>query len=220
MEIGKGLVLSADEREQIRQAVQMAERQTNAEIVPMIVSRSGIYREVRHAIGLVFALVALVTLLTCESPRLPWGWHSSNAVWLLLATLLAYGLGAWLGTLWPIIRLCGSVERIRHKVRMRAERAFSRHAVSQTRERTGVLIMLSILERQIYVLPDRTLADRATPEQWTQVVRVAVDRLRNGDIMGGLCQSIERCGLLLAELCPGRPGDNPNELPDHVIQEP
>ena len=27
-------------------------------------------------------------------------------------------------------------------------------------------------------------------------------------------------GLLLADICPGRPGDNPNELPDELIQEP
>jgi putative membrane protein len=52
------------------------------------------------------------------------------------------------------------------------------------------------------------------------VVQAAVDRLKYGDIVGGLCQGIERCGLLLADVCPGRPGDNPNELPDELIQEP
>jgi putative membrane protein len=92
--------------------------------------------------------------------------------------------------------------------------------MSQTRERTGVLIMLSILERQIYVFPDRSLDGRASADHWAQVVRAAIDRLQGGDIVGGLCQGIERCGLLLADICPGRPGDNPNELPDTVIQEP
>jgi len=220
VEIGNRLELTAEERERIRLAVQTAERPTKAEIVPMIVARSGLYREVRHWVGLGLALLVLTILLTIESHWLPWGWHASNAAWLLLSTLVAYGCGVWLGTLWPVIRLCASVERMRHKVKLRAEHAFSQHAVSHTRERTGVLIMLSILERQIYVLPDRSLDGLASRDHWAQVVQAAVDRLQCGDIVGGLCQGIERCGLLLADICPGRPGDNPNELPDELIQEP
>jgi putative membrane protein len=184
------------------------------------VARAGLYRDARHGVGFALALVLLTILLTLESLWLPWGWHASNAAWLVLATLVAYGCGAWLGTLWPVIRLCTSTERMRHKVKLRAERAFSQHAVSQTHERTGVLIMLSILERQIYVLPDRSLDRLASADHWAQVVQAAVERLRSGDIVGGLCQGIERCGLLLADICPVRPGDNPNELPDTVIQEP
>jgi putative membrane protein len=105
-------------------------------------------------------------------------------------------------------------------VKLRAERAFSQHALSRTRERTGVLIMLSILERQIYVLPDRSLAGLASTDQWAQVVQAAVEQLQGGDIVSGLCQGVERCGLLLADICPGRTDDNPNELPDELIQEP
>jgi putative membrane protein len=220
VESGSRLELTTEERERIRLAVQAAERGTRAEIVPMIVARSGLYREVRHWVGFGLALLALTILLTIESHWLPWGWHASNAAWLLLATLVAYGCGAWLGNLWPVIRLCTSAERMRHKVRLRAERAFSQHALSQTRERTGVLIMLSILERESYVLPDRSLDGRASTDQWAQVVQAVVDRLQCGDIVGGLCQGIQRCGLLLADICPGRPGDNPNELPDELVQEP
>ena len=220
MEVGSRLGLTAEDRERIRQAVQTAERRTKAEIVPMIAVRSGLYREVRYWVGLGLALLALTVLLTIESHWLPWGWHASNAAWLLLLTLVAYGCGAWLGTLWPVIRLCTSAERMRHKVKLRAEHAFSQHALSHTRERTGVLIMLSILERQIYVLPDRSLDGLASTDQWAQVVRVAVEQLQGGDTVSGLCQGIQRCGLLLADICPGRPDDNPNELPDELIQEP
>jgi putative membrane protein len=220
VEIGNRPELTAEERERIRLAVQAAERRTKAEIVPMIVMRSGLYREVRHWVGLGFAFLVLTILLTIESHWLPWGWHASNAAWLLLSTLVAYGCGVWLGTLWPVIRLCASAERMRHKVKLRAEQAFSQHAVSHTQERTGVVIMLSILERQIYVLPDQSLVGLASTDQWGQVVHAAVERLQGGDIASGLCQGIERCGLLLAEICPGRQGDNPNELPDTLIQEP
>lgn len=220
MDAGNGLTLTAEEQERITSAVRSAERRTNAEIVPMIVARSGLYRDAQHWAGLVLALSTLTILLTLETLWLPWGWHASNAVWLVLTTVLAYGIGTWLGRLGPIIHLFTPTERMRYKVRFRAERAFAQHAISQTRERTGVLIMLSILERQIYVLPDRPLAQQVSMERWSQIVQAAVERLKNHDIAGGLCEGIEQCGRLLAEICPVRPGDNPDELPNRLIQEP
>jgi putative membrane protein len=220
VETGNGLRLTAEEQERITSAVRRAEQETNAEIVPMIVARSGLYRDAQHWAGLVLALSMLTILLTLEALWLPWGWHASNAVWLVLATVLAYGIGTWLGRLGPIIHLVTPAERMRYKVRFRAERAFAQHAISQTRARTGVLIMLSILERQIYVLPDGPLAQQVSMERWSQVVLAAVERLKAHDIAGGLCEGIEQCGRLLAEICPARPGDNPDELPDRVIQEP
>lgn len=220
METGKKLKLTAEERERISLAVRAAEQSTNAEIVPMIVSRSGLYRDAQHRAGLLLALSALTIMLTTEVLWLPWGWHASNAAWLILATLAAYGAGAWLGTQVPFIRLLTSTDRMLLKVKLRAERAFAQHAVAQTRERTGVLIMVSLLEHQIYVLADQPLFQRVPVERWSLVVEIAVGRLRSGDIVGGLCQSIQACGALLAEVCPGHPDDNPNELSNELVQEP
>lgn len=219
MEPGEGLRLTAEERERIRLVVHAAEEHTNAEIVPMLVSRSGLYRDAQHRSGLILALFTLTLLLSTELLWLPWGWHASNAAWLVLATILTYGAGAWLGTLVPIVRLLTPTDRMRHKVRLRAERAFAQHAVSQTRERTGVLIMVSLLEHQIHVLADRPLFQQVPSEQWSKVVEAAVDRLKAGDVVGGVCQSIQTCGVLLAEVCPGRPGDNPDELSNELVQE-
>jgi len=219
VETGKEPTLSEADRERIRQTVHAAEQQTSAEIVPMIVSRSGLYRDAQHWAGLIAALTTLALLLTIEASWFPWGWHASNAAWLVLAVTLAYLGGTWIGTWPPVIRLLTSPTRMRHKVILRAERAFAQQAISQTRERTGVLIMLSILERQIYVLPDRSLAGLVPVERWKQVVQAAVERLRGGDIAAGLSNAIAACGVVLADACPARPGDNPNELPDQVIDE-
>jgi putative membrane protein len=220
VETGERLQLTAEERERVSLAVRAAEQYTNAEIVPMIVSRSGLYRDAQYRSGLLFAVSVLTILLTTEVLWLPWGWHASNAAWLVLTTALAYGAGAWFGTLDPFIRLLTSADRMHHKVTLRAERAFVQHTVAQTRERTGVLIMVSLLEHQIYVLADQPLYQRVPVERWSSVVEAAVSRLKTGDIVGGLCQSIQACGVLLAEVCPGRPADNPNELSNELVQEP
>jgi putative membrane protein len=220
VDTGERLQLTAEERERVSLAVRAAEQHTNAEIVPMIVSRSGLYRDAQYRAGLLFAVSMLTIMLTSEILWLPWGWHAANAAWLILTTILAYGVGAWLGTLTPFIRLLTPADRLHHKVTLRAERAFVQHAVAQTRERTGVLIMVSLLEHEIYVLADQPLYQRVPVARWSSVVDAAVSRLKTGDIVGGLCQSIQAGGVLLAEVCPGRPGDNPNELSNELVQEP
>lgn len=219
VETGKGLQLTPEEQELITSAVQRAEETTNAEIVPMIVTRSGLYRDVQYRTGILMALVVLIGLLMTESVWLPWGWSASNAAWLLLAVSSGYGVGTWLGRWAPVIRLMTSRERLYQKVAWRAERAFAHHVLARTRERTGVLILLSLLERVIYVLPDQALAHLVPANRWHEVVRSSIQHLHKGQIVVGLCDAIQACGTVLAEICPSRSGDNPNELPDHVIQE-
>lgn len=220
MEIGKRPALTVEERALVEQAVQAAERTTTAEIVPMIVDRSGLYRDAGHRAGLTLAILTLAVLLTAESGWLPWGWHAANAGWLLLAAMAAYGLGTWLGSFASIIRLFTSTDRMRHKVKLRAEVAFLSQGISRTRDRTGVLIMLSLLEHQVYVLPDRPLIDRIPEERWDDIVAAIVEQTKAGDVAGGLCRGIERCGVVLAEYYPSGAGDNPDELSNQLIQEP
>jgi putative membrane protein len=220
VEIGETSRLTAQDRARVSEAVRSAEQRTRAEIVPMLVSRSGLYRDAQHRAGLVLALLMLTGLLTLEAAWLPWGWHAANAAWLVLSTVSSYALGVWLGTFTPIIRLVTSMERMRQKVRLRAERAFAQHGISQTRERTGVLLMLSMLEHQVYVLPDNEIARLVSSDQWNEVVQAVIERLKEDDIVGGLCAGISRCGTILARALPVTSGDNPNEIPDRMIEEP
>ncbi|MBS0169664.1 MAG: TPM domain-containing protein [Nitrospira sp.] len=219
MAIGKPPALTEEARARIEAAVQAAEQLTSAEIVPMLVGRSGLYREAHHRAGLLAAALTLIALLTIDSVWLPWGWHASNAVWLLGAAMVAYVCGSWIGMWPPVVRLFISHERMRHKVQLRAERAFIQHGLARTRERTGLLLMVSWLERQVYLLADRTLRDRVSNEQWQHVTAVMVERLKAGDLVDGFCCGIEASGQLLAPVCPPRSGDNPNELSNEVIQD-
>jgi putative membrane protein len=185
----------------------------------MVVARSGVYRETQHRAGLILALLVLALLLSIETAWLPWGWHAANAVWLLIATMLAYGMGIWSGTRPVIIRLLTSRERMQQKVQLRAELAFTQHGIAHTREQTGLLVMISLLERQVYVLADDALAELVPSSQWQEVVDVIIEQMKAGDLVEGLCRGIEASGVILARACPTRQGDNPNELSNEVIQD-
>jgi len=208
------------ERERIRQAVQQAERVTKGEIVPMIVPASARYREAGSRTGLILALLALALLLTIEIYWLPWGWHAGNAGWLLLAVVVSYGFGQWLGSVPMVVRLVTSRERMAHKVTLRAEQAFYKHGLHNTKGRTGILILVSMLERRVHVLADKGINDHVPAGTWDGLVNGIIDGIRTGQATDAICAAIAECGTLLSAVAPAGSGDNPDELPDELIQEP
>lgn len=208
------------ERERIRQAVQQAEQVTKGEIVPMIVPASALYREAGYRTGLMLALLMLALLLTIEIYWLPWGWYAGNAGVLLLAVVVAYGLGQWLGRVPTVIRLVTSRERMAHKVTLRAEQAFYKHGLHNTKGRTGILILVSLLERRVHVLADKSINDCVPTGTWDGLVNGILDGIRTGQATDAICAAIAKSGALLAQVSPADSGDNPNELPDTLIQEP
>jgi putative membrane protein len=207
------------EQEQIRQAVQEAERVTKGEIVPMIVPASALYREAGYRMGLILGLLTLALLLTIEIYWLPWGWHAGNAGWLLLAVVVSYGLGQWLGRVPMVVRFVTSRERMAHKVALRAEQAFYKHGLHNTKGRTGILILVSMLERRVHILADRGINDHVPVGTWDGLVNNITDGIRAGHATAAICAAIAECGVLLAQVSPADSPDNPNELPDTLIQE-
>ena len=208
------------EQERIRQAVQEAERVTKGEIVPMIVPASALYREAGYRMGLILALLTLALLLTIEMYWLPWGWHAGNAGWLLFAVVVSYGLGQWLGRVSMIVRLVTSRERMAHKVALRAEHAFYKHGLHNTKGRTGILILVSMLERRVHILADKGINDHVLAGTWDGLVNGIIAGIRTGHATDAICTAIAECGVLIAQVSPADSRDTPNELPDTLIQEP
>jgi putative membrane protein len=210
---------SEDDLRKIREAVQAAERRTRGEIVPMIVLASGIYRDARHIAGLLTAVVMLIIVMSVEM-----GWGGSVAdtqYWGLsvLAAVVGYAVGSYAGSTPTGIRLFTSKARMAMKVRHRAERAFYEHGLHKTKEGTGILIMVSLLERQVQVLADRAINELVPEGTWQGVVQTIIRGIKEDRAVEGLCRAIMDCGELLARHFPVAGGPNPDELPDDLIQE-
>lgn len=213
------LMFTDADRERIKQAVEQAEAGTSGEIVPMVVAASARYREAGFRTGLILAWLTLAILLTVEISWLPWGWHAGNAGLLLLGVILAYGIGEWLGRFPSVIRLVVSGDRMAQKVRLRAEQLFYQQSLHHTRAGTGILILVSLLERRVQVLADRGINERVPSGTWDNLVRGIIGGIHHGRATDAICEAIVRCGAFLAEVAPSRPGDNPNELPDQLREE-
>jgi putative membrane protein len=108
----------------------------------------------------------------------------------------------------------------RHAVRRRAREIFLSKNLHLTRERTGVLIFVSVAERMAELVADDGIAGHVEPHVWDKAMAALAEGLKRGEPAAGFAAAVGLCGEVLAERFPPHGGDNPNELPDAVVLLP
>ncbi len=200
-----------DELERISRAVDAAEASTAGEIATMVVAASDPYRE-----GSVLGTMLLAGL----SAFLFSVFLHHVTVWFYVPATVALALpSGYLFLRLPRLRIpFVARSRIRLAVRERALRAFYEKGLHRTRDATGILIFISLLERTVWILGDSGINRRISPEAWQELSTGLTRGIRRGEACDALCLTIARCGSILAEHFPHR-ADDTNELPDEVLFE-
>ncbi|MBK6846134.1 MAG: hypothetical protein IPG96_00830 [Proteobacteria bacterium] len=199
-------LLAVEEARRVEEAVAAAEARTAGEIVVVVRPRSEGYEGARAL------LAGLWTLMAAAAAAAYLPWHV-DPVWLVLAQLpalaLAWSLAGWA----PLLRTALPPGRAARAVHARALAAFAEHGVHRTRDRCGLLIFVSELERRVEILADEAIHQRVGASGWAQQVEQLVAAVRAGRPGDGLVAVIEQIGTILAEHFPRR-ADDTNELPD------
>ncbi|MBK8481048.1 MAG: TPM domain-containing protein [Proteobacteria bacterium] len=199
-------LLSAEEARRVEEAVATAEARTAGEIVVVVVARSERYEGSRALLAALWTIMAA----TAAAAYLPW---HVEPLWLLVAQLPALALGFWLAGWGPLLRTVLPPGRAARAVHERALRAFAEHGVHRTRDRSGLLILISALERRVEILGDDGIHQRVGAQGWAEQVTQLVAAVREGRPGDGLVSVIEQLGALLSAHFPRR-SDDTNELPD------
>jgi putative membrane protein len=196
------------EKERIQQAIVVAELKTAGEIVPMIVTSSARYTEVE-----LYGLIAGLFLgLAIEWLWIdPWGSSFVN-LWPVVGACT----GFLLCQIPSIKRLVTPKNRIEAAVHTLALAAFAQHGLHYTRDHTGILILISLLEHRVEVLADRGINAKVETATWQEISKIVADGLRSDRACEAICKAIDRCGEILATHFPRQPDDR-NELPDRLV---
>ena len=96
--------------------------------------------------------------------------------------------------------------------------AFTEHGLHYTRDHTGILILVSLLEHRVEVLADRGINEKVPPGTWNEVVDIIVAGLKSRHAGDAFCKAVERCGEILATHFP-RQADDRDELPNKLIND-
>jgi putative membrane protein len=201
---------SEAEKEQIRQAVVSAEAATSGEIATMVVERSDSYREA-EALGTVL-VAGLLGVIVCVAIQHVAIWTYIPLVFLLFLPLrLLFHRFSRLKL--PFI----GKRRLEEAVRERALRAFYEKGLYRTREETGILIFISLLEHKVWIIGDRGINVKIPPGSWQRMVRELAEGIKGEKACESLCSVIAACGAELARHFPRR-ADDENELTDEVLE--
>jgi putative membrane protein len=228
--------LSPSELAAIEAAVREAEARTTGEIYCVVAEESGHYAETVIAWAAGVALLGPAVLLlggvhvTVPDLFATWsaldvGQAMEQAVRsALIGAIVVQGLlfvaTALIVAIPPVRRALTPRSLKRHQVRRRATEQFAARGLHLTRERTGVLIFVSLGERMAELIADEGIADHVDPHVWDKTMAALTDGLKTGQVEKGFEAAVRLCGDVLAEKFPARGDDNPNELPDSVLVLP
>lgn len=230
--------LSPEDLAAVEAAVRAAETRTTGEIYCVVAEESADYHATPLAWAAGVALLAPALLLlagvevTVPDVSAFGGWSAAQVEDIGEATVRAALIGTlglqallFVATLFlvaipPVRRALTPRGMKRDRVRQRAEEQFLSKNLHATRERTGVLIYVSLAERMAELLADEGIHAQAPDGIWDQAVAALTAGLKHGKPGEGFARCVALCADVLAERFPPRPGDNPNELPDAVVVLP
>ena len=105
----------------------------------------------------------------------------------------------------------------RRKAHEKAMEQFYARGLHLTQGRTGVMIFCALEERFVEVIADEGIFAKVDGKLWDSTIEVLLKHIRKGDLTTGFVEAIAACGIPLATHFPPV-GDNPNELPDVLIE--
>lgn len=205
-----------DERGALREAVVAAESRTTGEIVPVVATASARYRAAEQRLAALAALAVLalawIFLQDVFFEPADWGPRPRLALefgWIAAILLAAYVAARFAAARWPGLALpLATRAEIAEAVDSAAWVAFARCRVRRTRAQTGVLIYVTLDERQVRVLGDDAIARRLAQADWDGLRDRIVAHLKEGRPAEALRTAIEGAGDLLAAHFPAEGGED------------
>lgn len=195
-------------KRRIEALVREVESKSSAEIVVAMRPQSGSYRAADLIFGALLALFGLSVYVYA-----PYEFTDDLAppsIALLFFAGVAFS--AWI----PRVQRLFTRERTRAlNVRAAAREAFVDQNISSTRDRTGILIYVSTLEKRAEVVPDIGIVRRESEGELKKRLSEIERVVREGRDLAAFEEAVRALGVWLAEALPPRIDDS-NELGDEV----
>ncbi len=207
-------IITSEFKNKIKESVLEAEKQSGGEIVIFINEESDSYNNTYWATGFLsffigtFILVLLYNFFQFVSS------HSLFFIGaLFLFPLLVITL---LYLIKPIRLLFINKNQIDYYVNLKAREAFLNNEVFNTKDRTGILIYISLFEKRVIVIGDNGINKKVSKDKWDTVIQTIIKGIKNDSLIDGIVSGILLCGNILKENNVKRKFSDKNELDDNI----
>lgn len=204
------ILFSEQDKKNITEAIATAELNTNGEIVVHHAKQSSDYLEGSLLLGTCMACLTLLLAITISILE-----PSSYSHYHLYFAGVAGAIGYVFGRFIPSLRLLFyNQSTISTQVALAASSTFLRKEIFKTKDRTGVLIYISELEKQVLILGDSSINKVIKEEGWSEMVATIINGIKNKAAADGVISAIALVGdKLNASGFQILPNDE-NELPN------
>ena len=217
------LRLTEGDLEAIKASVREAEMSTSGEIALAAIAESSDYsfRELLASVvlgAITFTVLlpfhgAIVTFLDRAIWHLP-SWYIT--AFYGIAFFAVIGVSFLFANLPVIDRLVVPRADRSRAVYERALRHFTESGVYATKERTGILVFVSLMEREVRIVADTGISAHIAQNEWDSIARGLALGIKAGKSGEAIVSAVNRCGRLLTDNFPAH-RENPNELEDGLV---
>lgn len=184
------------------------ENNSLVEVVMIIRARAARYSDMPLLWGIAFAVTGFSLVMFLPSP-----FHDLMIFGVpLLSFLTGYALVSFLD---PLRRLFIPRKRLLRNVELLGRATFQKGGIHHTSQKTGVLIFVSLFEREVLVLPDRGAETSMPPEEWETIQTGFKACFEQPELTNALLKCLEDCKPIFANYIPPVENDI-NELPDNL----
>ena len=212
------MILTRAESDAIETRVSQVEARTGVQVVAAVVGKSNSYPQLPWKAFALATAIAGFAVVLADAMRPDW----TLGYGALLHATTILGAGAACALLVVFVpafaRLFLRPPRRDLEVRRHAESLFLKREVFRTRGRNGILLLVSLFERKVVILPDVGLRDRMGTAEWHKVIRRMTARLRDGRPVDAVQEGLGAIEELLVEKGFVARHDD-NELPNRPIVE-
>lgn len=208
--------INDQERLRLNRRIVDVEKNADVQVVLAVVDRCDVYAELPWK---AFALGSSVAGLLVALLNMPGtGWIPGASVLIAVSATLAVGVVcALLCVVVPTFaRLFMETHRAEVEVRQYADSLFLSRELFATRRRTGILMLVSLFERRVVVLPDTGLSERLSQNAIREVIARMTTPLASGQVAYAFEEGLNSLESILAATATGKLVEN--ELPDGIIE--
>ena len=198
----------------IEKEIASVERITSGEIVPVITNISSKYRSSELIASILFSYLFAFVVYEING-FLFWN-NKINVFGFIIISFVGVLLGLLMFKSDLLRRLILSKKVMDQKVHDSAFSAFYKYGVNKTKNKTGILIYISLFEKRVVVVADEGINSKVKQTDWNSVVDIIIKGIKAKKAKQGIIDGVESCRSLLKEHFPVL-ADDVNELNNSII---
>lgn len=210
-------VLSENDKDLLEKKITRAEEHLRSQLVLATVIRSDSYPEIPWK---AFALgVSVSGLLALSGNLLFPGWIQGMAVLIAVLAMLATGAAmALLTILLPVFaRLFLNDSRAETETRQYAESLFLSRQLFLTKHRTGILLLISLFEKKVVIIPDKGISDHVSSVDIQRIITLMKAPLGRNEFRLSMEIAVDELTRIIEPLTAD--DTTGNELSNRIIEE-